>query len=57
MFLFKKKRLHEREAKELKIDINKQFVNARRSVAQNKRTLQNNGITLEIRKALGGNHV
>lgn len=57
MFFFKRKKQHEKAADDIKKDIDNQFDKARKSIARNRRELINNGITLEIKKGLGGRHV
>lgn len=54
---FRRKKEHDEEVAILKKDIKRGFQRAAAPIKANTKTLRSNGITLEIKKALGGHHV
>lgn len=56
MFWIRRKRRHQEEIRVLKQDIGKELDKARKATQANKTILESNGITLEIKKAVGGRH-
>lgn len=57
MFFFKRKKEHDIDTQIIKTDIEERLDKATKEVVKNRRKIQANGITLEIKKALGGHHV